>query len=280
MGKTVVIDLGNYNFKYKSDERGIFSAKTTTKFKADSEAYQRVEYDNKITYIGTGELDREYSKADKNITAGVLYAINKATKKDLINLCLLMPIDQMPRKEKLIEKFKGRNFKFKANGQNRDVKIGECVVLPEGRASYYSLDNPSNYQLIIDIGSRTVNWCSYENGKMNNSGTERIGIYDLYHTIMTIENAKGEDYTVERIEGQIARGRIEVNNNVYQEFLKDVLNRIKANINIKDYDVLFTGGGSLVLENILNKISNIEIHPEAVYSNVDGAFQLCERTWK
>lgn len=280
MSKTVVIDLGNYNYKYKGESRGLFSSKIDTDFKADSEAYERIQFNNKITYIGIGELDREYNKASKDVTASVLYAINKATKRNEINLCLLMPIDQIMQKEQLIKKFEKQTFKFIANKQARTVKVEKCVVLPECRASYYSIDKPSEYQLFIDIGSRTVNWCSYENGKMNNSGTERIGIYDLYHAIMTLENAKGEDYTVERIEAQIKRKRIKVEDSIYQDFLKKVLNRIKAKINIKDYDVMFTGGGSVVLSGVLSKIPNIKIHPEAIYSNVDGAYKLCERMWK
>lgn len=68
---------------------------------------------------------------------------------------------------------------------------------------------------------------------MASNGTEKIGVYDLYDSIMTIENAKGEDFTVERIEGQIRRGRITVEDKVYKDFLKDVLNRIKTHVNLK-----------------------------------------------
>ena len=66
---------------------------------------------------------------------------------------------------------------------------------------------------------------------MVNSGTERLGIFDLYNTIMTIENAKGNDFRVEDIEGQIKRGRIEVESKVYKEFLISILNRIKSSKN-------------------------------------------------
>lgn len=66
---------------------------------------------------------------------------------------------------------------------------------------------------------------------MVNSGTERLGIFDLYNTIMTIENEKGNDFRVEDIEGQIKRGRIEVESKVYKEFLISILNRIKSSKN-------------------------------------------------
>lgn len=155
------------------------------------------------TLIGVGELSREYNKAAKEIVPQVLYAISKATKGNDINLCLLMPINQLPQREQLINKFRGKTFRFLVNGQARTLHINNCVVLPESQVSYYSLKKPSEYQLIIDIGSRTINWCAYEEGRMASNGTEKIGVYDLYDSIMTIENAKGEDFTVERIEGRL-----------------------------------------------------------------------------
>ena len=53
----------------------------------------------------------------------------------------------------------------------------------------------------------------------------------MIYTIMTIENAKGNDFRVEDIEGQIKRGRIEVESKVYKEFLISILNRIKSSKN-------------------------------------------------
>lgn len=279
MNKVVVIDIGNYNFKYVGEKKGIFSAKYTNRFEPNVDAYQRIEYDGRTTLIGVGELSREYNKAVKDIIPQVLYAISEATKGSDISLCLLMPINQIPQREQLVSKFKGKVFRYMINGQPRTIHINNCVVLPESQVSYYSLANPSSYQLIIDIGSRTINWCAYEDGKMASNGTEKLGIYDLYHLIMTIENAKGEDFTVERIEGQIARGRIKVDKQVYKEFLKNALNQIKTHVNLKDYDVLFTGGGSLILQGILSDIPKVKIHDNAVYSNVIGAEQICRTMW-
>ena len=280
MNKIVVVDIGNYNFKYTGDNRGMFSAKYSTRFEPNVDSYERIELDGVTTLIGVGELSREYNKAAKEIIPQVLYAISKATKGNEINLCLLMPINQLPQRDQLINKFRGKTFKYMVNGQARSIKINQCVVLPESQVSYYSLKNPSDYQLIIDIGSRTINWCAYEAGKMACNGTEKLGVYDLYDIIMKVENAKGEDFTVERIEGQIARGRIKVDDGLYKEFLKDVLNRIKTHVNLKDYDVIFTGGGSLVLESILSSIPKIQIHIDAVYSNAIGAEEVCRRMWR
>ena len=97
---------------------------------------------------------------------------------------------------------------------------------------------------------------------------------------MTIENAKGNDFRVEDIEGQIKRGRIEVESKVYKEFLISILNRIKSSVNIKNYDSIFLGGGSIVLDSIIRNIPNVEIHPNPVYANVISCEVLCKKAWR
>ena len=279
--ENVVLDIGNYYFKYNGASLGYFSSKINTKFEANAESYERVEYDEKIALIGSGELDREYSKADKEgLTHQILYAITKATVAESINLCLLLPINQITKKQIFIDRFENKIYEFKVNGIKKRIKINKFAVLPEGQCSYYSLKNKSKYQLIIEIGSRTVNWVAYECGKLVKSGTEKIGVFDLYKTIKEIENSKGEDYTEEDIEHQLRRGRVVVSDETYKKFLKDILNRIKANINIKNYDTCFAGGGAEDLKNIIRKIPNVTIHPAAFYSNVLGAEEVIKRMWK
>lgn len=115
---------------------------------------------------------------------------------------------------------------------------------------------------------------------MVNSGTERLGIFDLYNTIMSIENSKGNDFRVEDVEGQIERGRIKVEDKVYKEFLISILNRIKSSVNIKNYDCIFLGGGIIVLESIIRSIPNVEVHPNLVYANVIGCEVVCKKAWR
>lgn len=278
--KIVAIDLGNYNTKFKGDKMGFFSSKYHTKFEMNPEAYKRIEYNNQITYIGVGELEREYDKTSKNVIPQVLYAISESTTEKSINLCLLLPLSQLPKKDIMIEKFKGKCFSFKVNGEEKKIRINECAILPEGQVSYYSIPTPSPFQLMIDIGSKTINWVAYIDGTLFKNGTEKLGTYDLYDIIMKIENAKGNDYIQEDIEAQIKRGRIKVSDDVYKTFLKDILNRIKATINIKNHDPIFTGGGAKLLEEIISQIPKVEIHKDPVFSNIIGAENVCKRMWK
>lgn len=276
----VVVDLGNYNVKFKGENMGCFSSKINTKFEANHDAYESINYNNTITYIGVGTFDREFNKCSKNIIPQVLYAISKATLEEEVNLCLLLPILQLSNRSSLINKLENRSFNFYLNNIEKNIKINKVIVLPECQVARYSITEYSPFSLIIDIGGRTVNWSAYENDKLQKNGTEKIGVMDLYTTIKDIENAKGEDYIEEEIEGQILRGRIRVNDDVYKDFLFDILNRIKTRINIKNYDVIFVGGGVIVLKDILSKIPNIELHNDPLYANVIGAYSILERNMR
>lgn len=278
--KTVVVDLGNYNVKYLADRKGIFSSKYSTKFNANSDMFERIEIDGQLTFIGIGEYEREFNKVEKNYLPSLLYAIDKATNESDINLCLLLPIAQMSNKDKLINELKGNTFIFDINGNNRRIDINKVAVLAEGFVSYYSLEDKIEDILIIDIGSRTVNYSSFLDGKLEKSFTERIGVFDLYSTIKDIENSRGGDYLEEDIERLIKNNKIVVDSKIYLGFLKDILNRTKSKVNIKSYTkVLFVGGGSVVLKDYIEANTPASVVDDAIFTNVIGAHKLCEMVW-
>lgn len=255
----ITVDLGNYNVKFMGDRKGFFSSKYSTKFNCNSEMFERIEYDGEITYIGIGTLDNEFVKVNKNYMASLLYAITKATNESDINLCLLLPVEQMPNKEKYIKKLENNTFNFKVNGQPRTINIFKVAVLPESYSAFYAIkdnivsseDGIIEAALMIDIGSRSTNYTSFLNGKIEKNFTERLGVLDFYNTVKEIENANGEDYVDEDIERLINSNRISVDSKIYKEFFKDILNRTKSKINIKNYKVYFTGGGSLLLREFI-----------------------------
>lgn len=279
--KNIVIDLGNYNTKFLGESKGMFSSKISTAFNPNGEMFERVSFAGTTTYITTGQLEREYSKVDKNYMPILLYAISKATTDTNINLCLLLPVNQLPNKERMIGELKGKSFEYEINGTTRKVFIHNVAILPEGYVSYYAIDNSDNDDiLIIDIGSRTVNYASFIDGKIEKNFTNRIGTYDFFSKVKELENSKGEDYVEEDIERLIKRERIKVDHQLYLDFLKEILNYTKGQINIKNYTVYFTGGGSLLLEDYIKSNTPCNIHHDAVYSNVIGAYNLSKQVWR
>lgn len=281
--KNVIVDLGNYNIKYYSDNKDKFSAKYSTKFNPNGEMFERIEVDGKTTYIGIGVLEREFNKVKKtNYLAQVLYAIEKATDDTDINLCLLLPVVQMPNKNIFINTFKDKIFNYKVNGVVRIIKINKVVVLPEGHVSYFALENINKDEdtLVIDIGSRTVNYSWFVNNKVQDSFTEKLGVFDFYTSIKDYHNSLGEDFVEEDIERLIKNNKIEVESKFYIDFFKEILNKTKGKINLKTFNVYFVGGGALLLRKYIEVNTPGRIYEDAEYANVIGAYKLCAAMWK
>lgn len=280
-----VVDLGNINIKYVGDNQGMFSSKITNDYQSYEEGFQRVEYNGIKTYIGVGELSREFNKADRDYMAQLLYAIGKANNEDTkeTNLTLLLPIIQMKNKRKLVENLKGKTFNFKFNGIDRSIKVNDLLVLPEGYASYYSLDieDRKSDVCILDLGSRTINICVLENGKIVKTNTVKLGSFDFYSKIKSLENAKGEDFSEEDIQRLIGNGLIKVESKQYVTFLGDILNAVKPYANLKTYNTIFTGGTSLMLREYISKLplTKFKIHSDALTSNVSGALEASKKVW-
>lgn len=277
--KNVVVDLGNYNIKYYGDRKGSFSAKYSTKFNPNEEMYERIQVDGQTIFIGIGSLSLEFNKIKKNYLGQLLYGINLATNESDINLCLLLPIVQIPNKNDMINKLRGTTFNCIINGNHRTININKVAVLPEGYCGYYSFDE-SEDTLVIDIGSRTINFAAFCNGKLVESFTEKLGVFNLYSNIKDIQNSTGTAYVEEEIERLIANNKINVDSRIYKDFYDDVINRARAKVNIETFKVYFVGGGALLLKDIIETNMTAIVHPEAQYANIIGAHRLCQSVWK
>lgn len=278
-----IIDLGNYNIKYLGESKGVFSSLYHANFEPNETAFERIEVNGKKYFIGVGSYSLEYTKANKEcLIPQVLYAIGQANNGNNIttDLCVLLPIEQMPKKEEIINLLQKRFFRCEINGKTVNIRIEKCLVLPECQTARFSLESPSEDLLLLDIGSRTLNFAAYSNNKLNINGTARLGIINLYEKIMTIENAKGNDYVLSDIETQIRRGKIVVPDEVYVGFFRELLNAIKTKVSIQKYDVVFLGGGALVLKEIIQKIDGVEIHDNPVFASVFGALEVAKELLK
>lgn len=284
--KITVVDLGNMNIKYAGEFEGMFSSKISTDYQAYEDGFQRIELDGRITYLGIGELSREFNKAERDYMAQLLYAVCKANSGDILetNLTLLLPALQMKNKNKLIDSLKGKEFSLKFNGQDRMVNIKDVLVLPEGYATFFALKDEYKEGdiCIVDLGSRTINICALVDARIQKIETIKLGSFDFYSKVKAIENAKGDDYTEEDIPRLIKNGTIKVFNKQYAEFLNEILNSIKPYVNLKTFKCVFTGGTSLMLEEYINKLTlpNFKILENALNSNVIGAKNASMLIWK
>lgn len=274
--KLTIIDYGNYNIKFKSDNLGLISSKYHTNFEPNEEAFNRIEVEGKKYYIGVGKYSLEYIKIDKeSLIPQILYCINEANQGNNIttDLAILLPIEQMAMKEELKKLLERRFYSSTINGKQVNIRIEKIVVLPEAQVARFSLseDKQSEDLLLVDIGSRTTNIVATSQGELVLNITRKIGVLNLYERLMKQLNSQGEILELEDIEPQLKRNRIVLPEEMKMEFLKEVLNSFKSEVNIANHDVMFSGGGSLVLQSVIDKIEGVQLHNDCLYANLLGA---------
>ena len=283
--KICVVDLGNYNVKAISQEGSkqvSFKSNVSRDYESYPDGFQYVLLDGEYTYFERGNFSLEYIKSNKSYTAQLLYAISRLYENEdilEINLTLLLPIGEMEHKQKYIEDLAGKEFDFTvktSRKQDKIIKINDVMVIPEGYASYFTINEniKSGSVLLCDLGGRTCNVSAFENGVPKVLNTYRIGILNFYMKLQKLNEDK--EYTLEDVEKGIKKGDIKVTKKLLGAFMQDILNEIKINVNLNQYDtVIWTGGGSKVLEEIINEVlpKHCTLHENPLYSNILGALE-------
>ena len=203
--KLTVIDYGNFNIKFKSENLGLISSKYHANFEPNEEAFNRIEVEGKKYYIGVGKYSLEYIKIDKeSLIPQILYCINEANQGNNIttDLAILLPIEQMAMKEELKKLLERRFYSSTINGKQVNIRIEKVVVLPEAQVARFSLseDKQSEDLLLVDIGSRTTNIVATSQGELVLNITRKIGVLNLYERLMKQLNSQGEILELEDIE--------------------------------------------------------------------------------
>lgn len=287
---TLGIDLGNYNVKTSSEV--IFSSRVTTKENLLDNS--KVLVLNGIKYfVGSGELEINLNKSSKENTLALLYAaILESTKDTVVNIVVGLPISQ----------FKENKDVFKANliqskfinlsycGEPRAVILNNLEVFPEGMGAYLSLKNRPRNCIIVDIGGRTTNIIEIKNNKYFKGVSLVQGMINLYSNIKDQLNSK---YTlnlgIEDIETALKEGLYVDGEKVDMSFMKSdiknmidaLMNELNLNYPIRTTEVLLSGGGAFLLNNILTKkIGRLTLVDDYLFSNAKGFKKVGANLWK
>lgn len=285
-----VIDLGNYNVKGINQDglRINFKSNFSRNFETYPDGFNYVLLDGEYVYFEKGVFSKEYIKTNKDYTAQLLYAIAKLheeVENIETNLTLLLPISEMEHKQKYIDDLKGKEFKYTvktSKKMDKKVKINDVLVIPEGYASYFTLDDniKTSSILLIDVGGRTSNVVAMDSGKPQVLNTYKVGVLNFYSKLKKLN--EDSEYNLEDIERLIKKGDIKVTPKQLAAFTNDIINEIKIDVNLNHYDnVVWTGGGSKVVDEIINNNlpKSCSINKEPLYSNILGALEVSKITW-
>lgn len=277
----LAVDLGNYNIK--TSEGIIFSSKFTTEKQIDRDVEDIIEVNGVEYCLGKGQYEFEFDKTKKNYIPLLLGAIVKSTKEREIDLVLGCPLVQIDKKDDFIEDLQGKEFEFYYNSKKIRLFINKVAVIAEGLSSFYTLPKHirENRTLIVDIGGRTVNAAAFVKGKLEKQVTLPIGMLNFYEKVQTKENSKGNNISVVDVESLIEENRIYDVEDLKVDFIKNIINELKLYINTQNYEVFFTGGGTIVLKDIIAKrIKRANIINNALFSNVNGNKAIADVKWR
>lgn len=284
----LAVDLGNYNIK--TSEGIIFPSR----FVEDSTGVapvgeEIISYEGRTFLMEKGTFDFNFNKAKKEYMPNLLYAIAKSCPRAVksINLVLGVPLDNLILREVFKAELEGKKFDFKYGDTERSILIEKVAVIGEGISSYYTLSPAERMDdaMVIDIGGRTVNVVTYKNKKQDVKFHIGKGTIELYNAIKIKENnEKGENYSVEIIEEYIKKGIIKDSKGIKMQFIKYIMNNIKLEADVRAFNVFFTGGGSLVLSDVLDVtkvygVKEVKIMKDPLFTNVNGNKKIAEIKW-
>lgn len=276
----LAVDLGNFNIKTSEDV--IFPSRFVKGGGYAPIGEETIEYNGIYYTMMKGEFENKFNKAEKNYMPNLLYAIAKSTTDKEIDLVLGVPLDNLAIKDKFKEDLKGKTFKFKLNDKQKEIKINRIAIIAEGMSSYYTLSKTDREKnvCIIDCGGRTTNVCTFIDGKVEKKFTINEGMINLYDNIKTRFNLAGNNYEIEDMERLIKNGVFGDISEDKKIFLDALMNKIEFKLKLHTYNVWFTGGGSIELEDVIKAtILKPNFVENALFSNALGNKKVAQQKW-
>lgn len=274
--KLGVFDLGSFNIK--TNEGIILENRFVMDNESDTFGAEVLSYDGNNYFFGRGEFNKTFSKAHKEIEVPLLYAAAKSEIYGEVNLILHLPSSQMTMKNLIVERLQGKEFNYRVNNIEYKTIFNKVGVLKEGWSSFYSL-NKRNEGLIaiMDIGGRTTDIFTFNNGINEDEKSLAIGMMNVFSDIADRLNGQGQNRKLEDIHKLLVNKIIDIEDfqDIIEKYAAKITNEIKVNIeNLQDYKIYLTGGGAEYFKEALSDKFKIEIMKDSLCSNCNGSYNI------
>lgn len=279
------IDIGNYNVK--TSEGIIFKSAISENIEFGNH-FDKIEIYNKVYYIGTGKLEIDYRKFDKdNYEPLLLAAICKSSNSIENTIGLGLPIKQYYIfKDELRNKLVNKAYDVTFNDIKRRIKIVDVQVFPEsvaGIITHYNstLFDVKNKDIVsVDIGGKTTDIALIRSKKVIYSSQVNVGTIDIYNCIKKSIETKYYDTKInlDDIEDYLKNGfyykgeRQNLNFAIKNcnDLFKEIYTELNLNYPINTSAVVFQGGGTDLLYSVLNKKVGGVVKIEDLFANAKG----------
>lgn len=279
MCKLITVDLGSFNIKVNNGDDNIV---LENRFMLDNnqETYgaETITIEGNTYFFNKGSFDKEFSKAKKNIEVSLLYGLFKSGVTGDINLILHLPGNQMAQKDIIKDKLENKDFEYICNGKPNNIRIKKVGILKEGFSSFYSLAKRKGLINIIDIGGRTTDIFSFNNGNLVAEKSIPIGTIEMFSEIADRLVGNGENRTAEDIKTLIDNEIIDIKDyeDILKKYAESVANEAKVKIpNLNDGHNYITGGGAeYLVDYIKDHYKKVSEMQNKLFSNVIGAYNI------
>lgn len=293
----ISVDHGNKQMKTKNHifTSGLYESDTVPSFGQDILKYNGKYYSiiqKRIPYM-------KDKTADERFFILTLFAIayelqHLPEKKEIYDIQLaagLPPKHFSGLSERFADYFKKRRneteiISFEFNQKPISIHINDVLLVPQcyGAAvtRYEKIKNYSRVYM-IDIGGFTLDYLLFENGKIDLSVCDSLenGVILMYNNIISGVSSTYDKLLSERDIDDILLGKDElfddgVRNYVMQQaenFVVDIVNSLRERgLDLTSAKVVFTGGGSILLEKFFMKTGRIKDHLliDDIAANVKG----------
>jgi plasmid segregation protein ParM len=281
---TRLIDLGNYNTKGVADGEDFQFISTFEEYDSADTSEKKVLVYNDKNYRMEFEkdFDGEYNKALKDYMPNLLWGLDKSGVQngEHIRLLLGLPITSLGQADKIKNDLVGKSFTFKTT-EEKTIHIDEVVIVGEGISSYYMLPKEDREKdlVLIDIGGRTTNVVEYKNKRIVNKDTFPTGTIDFYNRAKNkFNNENGENVETHSVRHYIQQGVIPVYTELEDEFIKELMNKIKTPFNLGlGKLIVFTGGGSIDFRRAIEEYNkNYKFLENPIHSNNKGKRRIAK----
>lgn len=288
------VDIGNYSVKTSELISFISKFSEYPSFTEEN----KIVIDGKVYYISAGEFSTEWDKSKKDNTIPLLYTALAKNEDNYFKVVLGLPIGQYKKNKELLKsKIKENSFKHVIfGGKEKDILITDILIAPEGAATYYNLSNEQKeiigrkQLLIVDIGGRSTDICLFQNNKIVDVKTIAIGMLNVYQEIIDkVNEIYTQEFKLEDGEEILKDGLFLDGEYKDRSFIKPILvknfNSIYKDLQLhfnpnKGY-VLLTGGGSVIFKNAFeNRLKNIMVDSNPIFSNAMGFCKLGLNVWR
>lgn len=284
------VDIGNSTVKTSTGV--IFSSKLVKRRNTLSNS-DLVTINGESYVIGEGDYDTEYRKAHKESYIPLLFtALCKSTKEITVRVVLGLPIEQFINDSETLRKriVLNKSLRGTFNGEVREFYIADVEVFPEGLSAV----DDSFEGIVVDIGGRTTDCClitnNYGKRQIEKPISLPIGTLNLYSEFIKAINQEYQlDLTINDTERIIQNGLsiygekkdISFALDTFKSFLDETLiKRLNLEYSIKTNNLIFIGGGSIILRNsIQSRLKNASIIENGLFANVLGFKELGEAIW-